>query len=238
MCVRTSVCVYLVSGLKLLRLSSCRVPQELLCSAYYITELQRTKFVKNEANFRRELLFQPAGSHACISFSHSARFFLSTQSLNPSCTFCRSQTCFFTFTSFIVCFKSCFCWSLKMLYCLISDAPPNFSVWALSPPSHGCFLLLSHSSSFLPHSLCPVSSLLNLHPLSSSSAYIPFSFLSFPSHFLSTFCTLHPLCALISALPRLPRCVHSSPHLLLVSGRLILNVHRLSAAGQTAAVLW
>lgn len=79
--------------------------QELLCSAYYITELQRKKLVKNEANFRWELLFHSPGSHACISF-----FFF----LNPSSTFsiCLAAPLVFFFTflpSFFIFMNSLIC---------------------------------------------------------------------------------------------------------------------------------
>lgn len=49
---------------------------ELPCSAYYITELQRKKLVKNETNFRRELLFQSPGSHASFFSPIRVYFYL------------------------------------------------------------------------------------------------------------------------------------------------------------------
>lgn len=59
---------------------------ELPCSAYYITELQRKKLVKNETNFRRELLFQSPGSHA--SFFSPIRIYFYLLYLSIHLFFC------------------------------------------------------------------------------------------------------------------------------------------------------
>lgn len=104
-CVGECVCVYRASRQKQLCLSSCRVPQELLCLAYYITELQRKKFVKNETNFRQELLFQSPGLRACIHLMCLSIHLL---------LFAFLLLGLFTFSSFIVYFyngNSCPCWS-------------------------------------------------------------------------------------------------------------------------------
>lgn len=104
-----------------------------------------------------ELSFQPPGSHACIFFSLPPfiSFYLLYLSIHLI-LFAFLWPCLFTFYSVIVYFydgNSCSCWSLKIRHYLISNAPPIFSVWFLSFPSHGCFLLLSLSSSLLPPSL-------------------------------------------------------------------------------------
>lgn len=79
------VCVYLANRQKLIM--SCPPGASLLGILHYrIAEKER---VKNETNFRRELLFQPPASHGCIFFP--PQFLLSTfVSLNPSHIFCLS----------------------------------------------------------------------------------------------------------------------------------------------------
>lgn len=128
--------------------------QELRCSAYYITELQRKKLVKNETNFRWELLFQSPGSHACIFSSSRSCLFLSLRCISQSIFYSLRLSGWTSCSPFFLCTlvfydgNSCSCRSSWTHSSLISNAPSISSVWLLflSPP-------LSLSSCLLPPSL-------------------------------------------------------------------------------------
>lgn len=106
-CICRGVCVCLPSLRGKAALALIMFPtgaQELPCSAYYITELQRKKLVKNETNFRRGLLLPSSGSRGCTFFSLC--LFISTVSLHPSLPFlhmCDCTSFHISAASFLLC---------------------------------------------------------------------------------------------------------------------------------------
>ncbi len=158
--------------------------QELPCSAYYITELQRTKLVKNETNFRREWLFRSPGSHACIFFSHSVSFYpldLLIHLLLCACVWLNLW--FFSLSSLILYFYdvySCFLLSSWIHKYVISKAPSVFPV---------CFLFFSLISVFF------------LIPLFLLAAFLTLPFCSFAPNQFSGFTPLSSSSLVIPPLP-------------------------------------
>lgn len=139
---------------------------ELPCSAYYITEIQRKKLVKNETNFRRELLFQSPGSHASFFPPVRVYFYLLYLSIH-----------LFFFCTCLPFSPSFYLWHLFSisLFFLLFIVPffitllPSFI--PLSFPS-------SSFSTYTPHSSFPVS--LSLYLLLHILSSLPLLFLILP----------------------------------------------------------
>ena len=159
---------------------------------------------------------------------------LSTVSLNPSSNL-HLLHLFFTFLlSFLMMGNSSSSWSCWTHNFIISNAPSIFSACFLSFTFHSRFLL--SYPSLLAYCLrrsidyftsAPLWFLPRFSPFSSSSLLTP------PPPFIPLPALFSPRIFLVSLLhPCVPA------HLLTVMGLVVLNALRLSADGQTAAVLW